>query len=182
MAVVNVETSRTVSLSNEGSEVICFGFSRSKCELVVCFADKSFKLWINIGTEASVLAHTGVSARRATAAVIDKAGNVLISDKSGDVYRYQRLAGGSLDNDGTVILGHVSMLMVMELTIDASKLLTGDRDNKIRLSNYPLTFDIHGFCLGHHECITAVTLSPCGQFILSGSGDGRVSVATNIVV
>eukprot|EP00041_Stephanoeca_diplocostata_P002869 m.30170 g.30170 ORF g.30170 m.30170 type:complete len:388 (-) comp13832_c0_seq4:2660-3823(-) len=176
VAIYNTENEITRMLNEEGSEAVCFGFSRSKCEMVVCFADKSFKLWTNIDSDALSLAHSGTSARRATAATIDKTGNVLISDKSGDVYKYQRLASGSLGSDGTVILGHVSMLMVMELTTDETKLLTGDRDNKIRSSNYPSTFDIHGFFLGHQECITATTMSMCGQFMLSGSGDGRMGL------
>lgn len=46
-------------------------------------------------------------------------------------------------------MGHVSMITDILLTLDERYLITADKDEKIRITHYPQTFDIHGFCFGH---------------------------------
>jgi tRNA (guanine-N(7)-)-methyltransferase subunit TRM82 len=78
----------------------------------------------------------------------------------------------------TLLLGHVSMLTDVTLSeINGRKyILTGDRDEHIRVSRgIPQAHVIEGFCFGHKDFISRLTISPSQPEILfSGSGDGSV--------
>ncbi|CAG0891679.1 unnamed protein product [Darwinula stevensoni] len=95
--------------------------------------------------------------------------SLLLADKAGDVYSYSvepYKAAGSL------ILGHVSMLMDMALTKEEDYIVTCDRDEKIRVSHYPNAYDIHGFCLGHTECVLQLEFLPeDANILISSSAD-----------
>ncbi len=45
------------------------------------------------------------------------------------------------------------------MSADGSLLLTADRDEKIRVSNFPSTTLITSYCLGHHQCVRKVASS-----------------------
>lgn len=62
-----------------------------------------------------------------------------MADKFGDVLSFSVL---NLREEGRVILGHLSMLMDMCLICDDKMVVTADRDEKIRVSHYPNTYNI----------------------------------------
>ncbi|XP_053653805.2 tRNA (guanine-N(7)-)-methyltransferase non-catalytic subunit WDR4 isoform X3 [Cherax quadricarinatus] len=73
------------------------------------------------------------------------------------------------------ILGHLSMLLDMAITEDDKYIITCDRDEKIRVSHYPNSYNIVSFCLGHKEFVTQVELLPQNNnLLLSCSGDGTL--------
>ena len=119
---------------------------------------------------------------RKRASAIDLNNNVLlIADKSGDVYKVDLSTVTESNNTITLtaedcLMGHLSMLLeiVFVQTNDKqSFILTGDRDEKIRLSHYPNAYNIQGYCLGHTEFVSHVKLIGNDQ-ILSASGDGKI--------
>lgn len=60
---------------------------------------------------------------------------------------------------------------------DGKYVITCDRDEKIKVSNYPDTYNVRAFCLGHREFVTHVDLLPHdGSLALSASGDGTVKI------
>lgn len=103
---------------------------------------------------------------------------LLIGDKSGDVYRLDLLNN---DEQSTVtlngedcLMGHLSMLLDIVYFPRNEKqkfILTSDRDEKIRLSNFPNSYNIYGYCLGHTEFVSQLKVIDENQ-ILSSSGDG----------
>ena len=69
------------------------------------------------------------------------------------------------------------MLLDLKLTQDRRYVLTSDRDEKIRVSKFPNSYNIEGFCLGHTEFVSSLALVPgCNNRVLSSSGDGTVKV------
>ncbi|ATY59393.1 Quino amine dehydrogenase [Cordyceps militaris] len=80
------------------------------------------------------------------------------------------------DFEHTLLLGHVSMLTTLLLGEDVQRrryVLTGDRDEHIRVSRYiPQAHVIHGYCLGHREFVGAMVI-PAGRgaVLVSGGGD-----------
>ncbi|XP_071528158.1 tRNA (guanine-N(7)-)-methyltransferase non-catalytic subunit wdr4 isoform X2 [Panulirus ornatus] len=129
-------------------------------------------------------------------AITSDSGTLLVADKSGDVYHFP-LKGVTSENelphlpyqknsreertekwDDTKekpLMGHISMLLDLTVTEDIRYIITCDRDEKIRVSHYPNSYNIEAFCLGHQEFVTQVSLlSKSNQLILSCSGDGTL--------
>ena len=50
-----------------------------------------------------------------------------------------------------------------------------DRDEKIRVTNYPNTYNILTYCLGHKEFISSIHLLD-QETLISGSGDGKIII------
>ncbi len=71
------------------------------------------------------------------------------TDKSGDVYVFV-----DKSKEGKLVLGHLSMLLDALVTECGRYLVTCDRDEKIRVSSYPNSHNIEGFCLGHTDFVT----------------------------
>ncbi|RVE54080.1 hypothetical protein evm_001203 [Chilo suppressalis] len=97
--------------------------------------------------------------------------NVLVADKSGDVLIYDF----SKENSGTKLLGHLSLLLDVLQTYDMKYIISCDRDEKIRVSCYPNTYNIQTYCLGHKEFVNHIEILPHNdKYITSSSGDGNV--------
>lgn len=95
--------------------------------------------------------------------------NILVADKSGDVLIYD-IDGDSM---GKKLLGHLSLLLDILQTFDEKFIITSDRDEKIRVSCYPNTYNIQTYCLGHKEFVNHIEILPHNnKYLLSTSGDG----------
>lgn len=80
---------------------------------------------------------------------------------------------------GTFILGHSSSIVAMTLldTKWGRALVTGDRDEHVRISVYPSTHVIHAMGLGHSAFVSALLALEEGEGrggVVSGAGDMRV--------
>jgi tRNA (guanine-N(7)-)-methyltransferase subunit TRM82 len=75
--------------------------------------------------------------------------SLLISDKTGDVYT---LNMRDLENSQVkILMGHLSVLTDMKLTSDEKYFITSDRDEKIRVSHYPNSYNIKSYLMAHKE-------------------------------
>ncbi|XP_034247260.1 tRNA (guanine-N(7)-)-methyltransferase non-catalytic subunit wdr4 [Thrips palmi] len=98
--------------------------------------------------------------------------DVIIVDKAGDAVQFSLK---DLLKEGEVILGHLSMLLDVVLTPDGKKIITCDRDEKIRISHYPNAYNIISYCLGHKEFVSSLNLLPHKpSVLLSASGDSTI--------
>ena len=82
-----------------------------------------------------------------------------------------------------LLLGHVSLLtdVVMAQSIVGGRtrnfVLTADRDEHIRVSRYPQSHIIDGFCLDHREFISKLCILPWNRDILiSGGGEPSIRI------
>ena len=116
--------------------------------------------------------------RKASCVTFSRDGScVLVADKNGDVYSVTSARGKEEEEEAVprLLLGHLSQLLDMAVTRDGARLLTADRDEKIRVSMYPDSFNIDNYCLGHTEFVTSIALSSCDETrLVSGSGDGTI--------
>ncbi|KAJ6633284.1 tRNA (guanine-N(7)-)-methyltransferase non-catalytic subunit wuho [Pseudolycoriella hygida] len=98
-----------------------------------------------------------------------------IADKTGDCYEF---SCENVDLAGKWILGHLSMVLDVLATQDLRFIITCDRDEKIRVTNYPATHLIETYCLGHTEYVSAISFLPtnANQVLVSVSGDKMLKI------
>ena len=114
--------------------------------LVASFSDKTIRLF---SKKLEVL-HTWVAHKRPSILVNSPSGtSFLAGDLFGDVHEYDWI----LREDVKHLLGHLSMILGLCTAERGSQhfVITSDRDEHIRISNYPDTYNINSFCLGHVE-------------------------------
>ena len=76
-------------------------------------------------------------------------------------------------NEVKLLMGHLSMLTDLKLANDERLLITSDRDEKIRISYWPNSYNIHSYLLSHKEFVTQIELIDDNNLI-SCSGDSKV--------
>ncbi|KAM8720879.1 hypothetical protein ACLKA7_006857 [Drosophila subpalustris] len=98
--------------------------------------------------------------------------SVLVTDKTGDCYQYDCV---DVEASPKLLLGHLSIVYDILWTPDQKHIITCDRDDKIRVTNYPATYDIHSYCLGHKEFVSGLALLS-GEHLVSVSGDKTLRI------
>ena len=75
-----------------------------------------------------------------------------------------------------ILTTHVaSMVTCINICNKGKYLISGDRDEQIRVSNFPNSFLIESFCLGHYAFITSInTVGFDDNVLVSTAGDGSV--------
>lgn len=100
---------------------------------------------------------------------------VAVADKFGDVYNIPiDEQTPSQEKDLRPILGHVSMLVDIAICEQGGKsfILSADRDEHIRVSNYPKSYVIKGWLYGHSSFISSLHISSFdSSLLISGGGD-----------
>jgi hypothetical protein len=145
-----------------------------------------------------VFTNSSALLRRASAlAYNDVEGEIIVADKTGDVYSFpfpltdeqrEKVNEIALPSEkdpltkvtdprfmGTFLLGHSSSVVGLTLTSGAKGqrfLVTVDRDEHIRFSVFPETYVIHAMGLGHTAFVSCVIATSEG--VISGGGDNRV--------
>ncbi|KAK6338461.1 tRNA (guanine-N(7)-)-methyltransferase non-catalytic subunit trm82 [Orbilia blumenaviensis] len=112
---------------------------------------------------------------------------ILVGDKFGDVFGYEIPTSAEVEevSEAKLLLGHVSLLTTLTTATSSSPresvqngssgnekryIITADRDEHIRITNYPLTHVIHGFCLGHTAFVNRLLITK-DNLLVSGGGD-----------
>jgi len=87
-----------------------------------------------------------------------------IGDKFGDVYGIDFTKDFDVNcTEPKVVkqpapkMGHLAMLTGM--IVDEKYIISSDRDEKIRVTNYPEYYVVHNFCLGHTEMVSSICLA-----------------------
>lgn len=128
-----------------GVHIVALSVGSTKC--VVVSSNKVVEVWDVLTLER--LATTAAPKRPTAVQLTKDESQVVVSDKSGDVYLY------NIDlMSRQYLLGHVSMVLDLALSPSNSYLATCDRDEKVRISNFPNCYNVHQYCLGHTEFVS----------------------------
>ncbi|KAF9940462.1 tRNA (guanine-N(7)-)-methyltransferase non-catalytic subunit trm82 [Mortierella alpina] len=174
------------------ARVQVLAFSPDGAFLATAADDKVMKIW---DTESWKCLGTRTLVRRSNALEFNKDGShVITADKFGDVYNMIRdipdvvapiktaetseEAEGDEDEGEQPILGHVSMATDLALTKDNKYIITSDRDEHIRVSQYPKGHNIETYCLGHTSFVTTIKVLPGAsqKYLISGAGDATIRI------
>ncbi|KAI9184262.1 tRNA (guanine-N(7)-)-methyltransferase non-catalytic subunit trm82 [Blastocladiella emersonii ATCC 22665] len=148
-------------------------FSADGRYLVTTGEDKLIKVWD--AAAWGTLVNQRVADKRAVEVCVTRDGQTLVcADKHGDVWTFPLVPAEAPSNKpgagGDIVVGHVSMVTAAKLAGDADQfLITADRDEKIRVSQFPKGFNIEGFCLGHTQFVAHIVVA--GDLLLSAGGD-----------
>ncbi|XP_076177827.1 tRNA (guanine-N(7)-)-methyltransferase non-catalytic subunit wuho [Ptiloglossa arizonensis] len=108
-------------------------------------------------------------ARAASKVRFTPSNDIVVADKAGDAY----LFSNNKSDYGILLLGHLSMLLDVLVTQDEKHIITTDRDEKIRVSMFPNSYNIVSYCLGHKKFVTNILELPHDKTVLvSCGGDG----------
>ncbi|KAI9193091.1 WD40-repeat-containing domain protein [Polychytrium aggregatum] len=130
--------------------------------------EKSLSIWNTDTWE--VLDNSRQFVKRPNAVTFSKDGSyVLGGDKAGDVYSFHT---HETSEKRSLLLGHVSIILDLALSPCGKYIITADRDEKIRVTHYPHSYDIQSFCLGHNEFVSTIAIPAWApKTLLSGGGD-----------
>jgi hypothetical protein len=111
---------------------------------------------------------------------------VMVSDKLGDVWAVDPRAPASGGSSAApqLILGHTSAIITCMCTVSEGSgtdqkryVLTGDRNEQVRVSRFPATSIIQSFLMSHVETTTAVAEVGAGQGLAISAGlDGYLGL------
>lgn len=100
---------------------------------------------------------------------------VVVADKFGDVYTIDINSEAAIDEkELSPLLGHVSMLSDVKIAEHNGKqfILTGDRDEHIKVSNYPKSYVVKHWLFGHREFVSSLHIPEFNtDLLISGGGD-----------
>eukprot|EP01132_Coremiostelium_polycephalum_P010991 gene10991-13466_t len=200
--LLNTSTLKSYSIDNSDQHkglIRSIEFSYNRKYLLTSSLDKSIKIWslesVNTAdnnTNIKCLKTLNTNKKIISSIFTGNDESVLVSDKCGDVFTYSLVDDSKnkslsnakenkltkqdeRENDENLSFGHYSSIVDLKLSKCFNYLFSADRDEKIRISKYPNTFDIERFCLGHSKYITQmVIISNKPELLVSGSGDGHV--------
>ncbi|XP_013405000.1 tRNA (guanine-N(7)-)-methyltransferase non-catalytic subunit wdr4 isoform X2 [Lingula anatina] len=166
---LNPETGDGDAIQDGKEKILTHALSHNDKYYAICDDFKKLRLYAT-HPEWKKISSRSV-ARRATAIVFTHdLSQVLVADKSGDVYSFSLT---DLNKPGELLCGHLSMLLDMAITSNGRYIITADRDEKIRVGHYPNAYNIAGFCLGHEEFVSKLLILK-DDILVSGAGDGTV--------
>lgn len=98
---------------------------------------------------------------------------LLAGDKVGEILVYPLPNINSQEN---LLLGHcASIITSFTFSNDKRYIITSDRDEKIRISNFPKANLIANYCLGHKKYVYITCITP-NDILLSGDGEGKIII------
>lgn len=159
--------------ANQEVSIVNLSYSPD-CELiaVTTAGQKALLLYKNFPANAKLLSVRPLERASSALAFAADSSSVLVTDKTGECYQYDCVG---LHAAPRLLFGHLSIVYDILWTPDQKHIITCDRDDKIRVTNYPDTFDIHSYCLGHKEFVSGLALLT-GEHIVSVSGDKTLRI------
>ncbi|OMJ25365.1 tRNA (guanine-N(7)-)-methyltransferase non-catalytic subunit wdr4 [Smittium culicis] len=178
--------------------------AENNCQYVALITENK-QLYIYETENWTIVNHTENSKRCNSVRFDPTSKFVLVADKFGDAYRYPILKKPA-ELKPELLLGHVSILTSMEFATiyylrikkttetnevvedsiahkeykERTIILTGDRDEKVRSSMYPNSYNIHSYCLGHTQFVTAINVpkleNSTKTLVITGAGDGTAKL------
>jgi len=165
----NATENKKSSTSQDLPKINCCALSPCLKYLALCDELKQLTVWTISSMSLKVQQNL---VRKASKVIFTSdSKSILIADKNGDVYQIETESA----SEPRLLLGHLSMLLDVLVDRSGKFVITADRDEKIRVSSFPNSYNIHNYCLGHTEFVTSISFLS-QDLLVSGSGDGTVKL------
>ncbi|KAI0642324.1 WD40-repeat-containing domain protein [Trametes meyenii] len=205
--VINIHTGEVIHTTTEvapderdklkqSGPIRCVAVDSTFTYAITTGDDKKLRVW-RVRDEPKLLSERELPKKPTEIGFTRDSQTIVVSDKFGDVFSYPLHpestslppAGvpgaskrGSLNShenpsNGTLILGHASMLTTYLLTPDEQFIITADRDEHIRISWFPKGYVIERYCLGHEKFVSTLHIPSFRTSVLvSGGGDSSLKI------
>lgn len=164
--------------SNDSNRILHTAVSNDEHLLAIATAgEKALYLYrLDDGAQPKLLSRRDLS-RTSNAIRFGRKGVLFVADKTGDCFTYECL-GEDASAPSKWILAHFSMVLDILPTPLDDFILTCDRDEKIRCTQFPKSNLIESYCLGHTEYVAAIALLPTqsDELLVSVSGDKTLRI------
>ncbi|KJH50285.1 WD domain, G-beta repeat protein [Dictyocaulus viviparus] len=168
-------------------QILCSSVSNDESMVAIGTSEKALVLLTT--NELKVLKSVKIP-KAPTSVVFDKDdSHIIVGDRAGHVCRYAvcesrnlgytDMNGEECSYEGEPLTGAISMILDVAVSNDGNFLFAADRDEKIRVSRYPMTisnrvqaFVVQSYCLGHTAYVSSLAL--CDDLLFSGGGDSVV--------
>ena len=181
-------TNTSTTLSTSSGVIRKIALSQGGQYLASIGDDKSLRIF---STSPFKELSSRITSKRCSDVSFTAAGDILVSDKVGDVYRYPLeprpiverptttilSSDPSKNPDADLVLGHVSINTAHLLSPDGKHILSADRDEHIRVSRYPQAYVIERYLLGSDGFVSAIHIpSSRPDVLLSAGGEDALRI------
>ncbi|OSD04707.1 WD40 repeat-like protein [Trametes coccinea BRFM310] len=194
-STTNLDKDALEKLNNTGP-IRCAAVDSTFSHAITTGDDKKLKVW-QVRDELKLLSERDLPKKPTEIGFTRDGQTIVVSDKFGDVFSYPlhpdptpvsstsqpgaskrgSLTAHENPSNGTLILGHASMLTSYLLTADEQYIITADRDEHIRVSWFPKGYVIERYCLSHEKFVSALHIPSFKSSVLvSGGGDPMLKV------
>lgn len=153
----------------------------SSDEKLYAFVNKDKIMKVHSVEDGKIVASFKIPKRPSKIAFSASCKEIIVGDRFGDMNEYSIEDGKALvdkimpeseESDKKLLLGHVSLLTDFCVSPDGKTIASADRDEKVRLTQFPKTYVIKGFCLGHKSFVSAICFPPTDSTrLISGGKD-----------
>uniref|UniRef100_A0A6P7GVA3 tRNA (Guanine-N(7)-)-methyltransferase non-catalytic subunit wuho n=1 Tax=Diabrotica virgifera virgifera TaxID=50390 RepID=A0A6P7GVA3_DIAVI len=162
---LNDNTDVQVSIPYDVKNVTSLEFSASQEYILISTENKQIIIY---DKDFKVVKQFVVN-RSPSKACFTPSNDIVVADKTGDVYLYKLQ---DQDSKPVMLLGHLSVVLDILISKCGKYIITSDRDEKIRVSHFPNCYNIVSYCLGHTEFVTKIDI--IDNTLVSASGDGTI--------
>ncbi|KAM5544290.1 hypothetical protein V8D89_001950 [Ganoderma adspersum] len=181
---------------NKSGPIRCIAVDSAFTHVATTGDDKKLKVW-KVAETLELLSERELPKKPTDVAFTRDRQTIVVSDKFGDVFSYPlhpepvpessdpapgaskrgSLTAHENPSNGTLILGHASLLTTFLLTPDEQYIITADRDEHIRVSWFPQGYNVERYCLGHEKFVSALHIPSFQEStLISGGGDPVLKV------
>ncbi|OQS04512.1 hypothetical protein THRCLA_03263 [Thraustotheca clavata] len=145
------------------SQVVAMTLNNEATLLICVTQDKKLIVYEMNSTRGEIVASREVPRNTTSlvAATYQHDGNVneaiLIAGNAGEVNAYPLPDVNG--NEKSLLQHTTSIITDVSMSTNGKYLLSADRDEKIRISNFPATTLVQSYCLGHRQCVRKIAVS-----------------------
>lgn len=179
----------TSSQPHASSLIRQIAISADETHLATYSDDKSLRVY---STNPLKLLSTRQTGKKCSDISFSPSGDIVVSDKVGDSYRYpleprpasekrptttELASDPSKNPDADILLGHVSTLTAHTFSLDGKRIITADRDEHVRVSRYPLSYVIDKYLFGSNGFVSALHVPESRpELLISGGGENSLRI------
>lgn len=173
--VDNAKDKKIDETSDDDFKLNNIALSPSGQLLAVSMTDKTLFLFEIKDKNLILLSRRIITRNTSTLKFFPDSLNLIVSDKTGDIFVFNC---ESPKEPGRWIQGHLSQVLDVLVNLHQKYIISADRDEKIKVSKWPESYEIETYCMGHKEFVSSIKCFCLGdsEYLVSGSGDGTLKV------